>query len=740
MRFLLKNALCVAMALSATVCVMGREAGSFAANSNPNGEYVTTQAGTLSPKASKIWQLAHPGMPVPTPKATTFKAPLRAEEGEATYTVSPVFTECPELNLMPAQYSFAFPADNPGSRPYQAMYFGPDFSFPFNLPAGTYDFVFFYAWNGEGEECDGIRCIVKEDIEVNADMEIVADPAEATEHIAFRPLLPNGERVRMERWVEVEPEKWEMVDAGNCEDAEYYTMFSYMDNLFMTFSMNIVDRTDENGNVITGSVYGDAWVTPSSKIGVAQKDAVMQEDGNSLIAMVASGAVCQEISNDPANFTEPMSANFADCYIMPEIEKENQYSPDPYLNGILAFITFIDGEYSAINALTLGGMTWDYTTYRVCVDPTAKPEISLIPQFSKIFAQDFDARMAYSIVAPMYSPEDNKWVAGHQSSMFTNNDYLDLANNEAGMGYGITYNYNYSVPATDDVVFGDNAPVTTFLRPSNQFGYSFVGRYGEVRTIDLYSSTLSVKLDGEEVCSDYFGLMDFFWSEEGKKEGAWSMEINNENIMVDGLQGRNHCVMNFVKDADRLTPTVMQMQMRTEDDRVTDRFAKPEEGLLTFYAGGFQFTYDNVTWAQWYDYDPLDEVIVEYAPYGSEDFAGLEVKEDAGKFFMPGYGTYYYSELDQVSAKSNTGWYDVRISLRDSKGSTQVQTVSPAFFIESMTGIDTISDDAAGNGFEGAMPVYYTIDGVAIGNNRPTSNGIYIEKRGSKISKIAVGK
>lgn len=492
------------MALSAVVSVWGKQTDYPNPLTDPSEKYVTVQAGELSPQAQKIWQLSHPDMPVPTPKVTMLKAPQRPE-GDV-YTVTPVLAEYPEMHLMPGLYSFAFLNGDPKNM-YQAMYFEP-----FNLPAGVYDFVLYF-W---GAESDGIRCILKEDIEVNGDMEITADPTEATEHIVFRPVLADGERIRTELWKETSAGEWEMVDAGNCVQATYFTQFVYKDTGFMQDSMNIVDRTDSEGNVVSGSRPGDVWISRSSKLKVYQKTVVsQQEEGNSLIVIGADVIKSQELSNELANYTEPLTANFADCLIMPEIEQD-PYSPNPYITGCAGFSTFINGSYNESDGLEIVGKTWNSATYRLCMDPNYSPEVMLIPQFYKIFAADNIKMISYSIVAPLYSPEDKQWVTGHQAPIFTQDNYfLAFLNNQIEGKINESYNYFYSVPATDDIVFGDNVPVTVFLKPSKQFSYSFVGRYGEVRTIDLYSSTLSVKCDGEEVCSDYFDLSNFFWSEEG---------------------------------------------------------------------------------------------------------------------------------------------------------------------------------------------------------------------------------
>lgn len=35
-----------------------------------------------------------------------------------------------------------------------------------------------------------------------------------------------------------------------------------------------------------------------------------------------------------------------------------------------------------------------------------------------------------------------------------------------------------------------------FSRPSEQFGYSYIGRYGELRSVDYFGQDFSIRLDG----------------------------------------------------------------------------------------------------------------------------------------------------------------------------------------------------------------------------------------------------
>ena len=108
-------------------------------------------------------------------------------------------------------------------------------------------------------------------------------------------------------------------------------------------------------------------------------------------------------------------------------------------------------------------------------------------------------------------------------------------------------------------------------------------------------------------------------------------------------------------------------------------------------------------------------------------------------FFMPGYGYFFRGDLAAVSKASSNKWYDVRISLTDPSGNTNVQTISPAFRIENITeGVETIGNEATST-FE-----VYSLDGTCVMRNahkdamQTLAKGIYIKRSHEKTEKIVV--
>ena len=54
---------------------------------------------------------------------------------------------------------------------------------------------------------------------------------------------------------------------------------------------------------------------------------------------------------------------------------------------------------------------------------------------------------------------------------------------------------------------------------------------------------------------------------------------------------------------------------------------------------------------------------------------------------MPGYGDYYEASLAGINPEGNDVWYDVKVICIDAAGNKQIQTISPAFQLNSTLNI-----------------------------------------------------
>lgn len=255
------------------------------------------------------------------------------------------------------------------------------------------------------------------------------------------------------------------------------------------------------------------------------------------------------------------------------------------------------------------------------------------------------------------------------------------------------------------------------------FGYT--GRNGEAMMVDALNASVVTE----------------------REEGLEKYMINNDNVLIDGkVPGYNNTVLGcMIETEDWIPPTLQALLFLNEDGDVTDRFNSAEEASMMFYAGDFQYA-DNEDYTEdMMIVQPLGEVKVEYAPYGSDEFAELSVSEVPEKFFMPGYGYCYEGSLASVDRKSENGWFDLRISLTDENGNYQTQVISPAFRIDSLSGIDAVNAiredlqivDGQVMSSSGNVVNVYNIDGREVRNDN-LAPGVYVARSGATSMKIVV--
>ena len=308
----------------------------------------------------------------------------------------------------------------------------------------------------------------------------------------------------------------------------------------------------------------------------------------------------------------------------------------------------------------------------------------------------------------------------------------------------ILNNYcTYAVGDGESVQFGSMAPATVFLKAGGKLVYTYTCPLGELRSIDIVNSKVNAICDGETICSSPFEMMTH-WS---FLTGAWDITIDNTNFSVNDLNGRNYCEMHLkASDYFNPFPTLTQYAFRNKDNKIVNSFDNTSDGIFQFYAGGFQYVED---WSlpmdyerMGYEYSELKEVKVEYSHYGADDWKELRVDEVPEKFHMPGYGAYYEGSLSSIDS-SDRGAYDIRVTLTDEHDGTQMQTISPAFFIGDGSGVDVVvkaSDNISVEGRDIIAPSgaeIYKVNGIPTGrcNLEP---GVYIVRNGSETHKVVV--
>lgn len=299
----------------------------------------------------------------------------------------------------------------------------------------------------------------------------------------------------------------------------------------------------------------------------------------------------------------------------------------------------------------------------------------------------------------------------------------------------------FSFAETDaDNKDGDSQPSILF---SSRLGYDYdseglvwycdplpVGRRGEVRISDI------PRMKIEQTHPD---------------ENTTTINAILGNTLVDGIKGQTTASFTVKPETDICPPVVQLLQFRNTSGRVTDRFANAANGLLRIAAGDFnQKTDDPETYSwSWFEVSPA-EMTVEYSPLGADKWLELPVTERP-EWFVREFGHTYEGSLANVYAPDYKGWFDLRITLADSNGSTSTQTISPAFRIDRESGIAAAGQVGSGLYIKvdtavsagGKMIEVMTIDGSTVAGGlgvvslSALPHGIYIITDGTNTIKTA---
>ncbi len=268
--------------------------------------------------------------------------------------------------------------------------------------------------------------------------------------------------------------------------------------------------------------------------------------------------------------------------------------------------------------------------------------------------------------------------------------------------------------------FGSGTPICLFVYPEvadvyPSWAFAYIGRYGENREVDALTVEMSMAVNGTEVCTNY-SLINQYLMEPDRPTGEIDITMTNENVVVDGLQGRNFAQMHIDENSeDSDGPSLSMLWFKDNEGRITDRFATSQDGLLEFSAGDFNATFDidisENTWLQC----QKPEVEVSYAPYGEDAWDTLEVEEIPENFYMPCFGHFYRGSLGGVKGKGLQGWFDLKIRLEDAAGNWQEQVISPAFRIDDQA-YSSVATVGSGNAREVAR---YNLAGQRVDASTP---------------------
>lgn len=638
---------------------------------------------------------------------------------------------------------------------------------------GTYDIRTTYVRASETSifREEGKAYLILEDIEVDGDMEVELDASLITETISFETYNPDGEKtaLRYLRYLN-ENYDWEII-------TEYNVFDFYCDNYIIhkdygTFSNHV----NAGGVEIEPGPCGEwksEWASNiyinqvSDKYQIAQLRMLYNEEECWVVPMFADGSKTQLVTNKGDKYSDLYDVKFAKSPLGEECEEvsDKPYRMDWGMRTMLNW-TVSWGVRSGLSS---------FHHFRFC--PTASSKLH--PEY--IYNMDFGGEDTAEIadIFRDYDEEGNliyeeiryattgistpTFILGVDSSEVypgIDNHFLNLINEGRDYDNSLQSGVSYKVTPQNMPVFGSTPQFMRFYYQTyssvwNEYSYPMlsynsVGYYGDSRSQS--GDEIKVSVNGNVVADSPESL--FAWQvecmESPMETGKLELDYVNTNIKIVGLEGRNTakvCIDNSVENFTM--PLIQSVQFREESGRVTEKFAEASSGRLIIMGGDFREMKGDPNLVNgfgeqpmWYDIEHCD-LAVEYAPYGSNDFMAIEM-ENEGEAVVS-FGCPYVGALDSVDRESATGWFDLRILMSDAAGNTQEQVISPAFYIDSLTGVQNVSVNEANlrvlNGkvvSDDDMPVdVFTIAGQRVENDKLPA-GLYVARSGKSVAKLMV--
>ena len=572
----------------------------------------------------------------------------------------------------------------------------------FQLNEGQY----YFCINGigpYGEDC----LLVTPDVDITEDVELEYDFGDCVNRLESKTLLPDGSEALSELY----DTNGNVVESGNVGD--------YIKNLYVFRKGRLILVHGKDTPTVRRTIYDDGRIL-SNCVALTnglndEYESVVEEyfeekttgRPHQVLHHVNGTDVRGEVvlHNNPEDYVELG----ADCVAPPE---------GPY--------DALDGESYWFARKHINEDFWDYSGsgrgfwgknakhVMYCSGVCSKDFIKNVVNFGSVFEDNGGAgayREPYPLVSPLALIEGTKaiFMPSHASDFM---EYMHI-NIPDGGNSGIlerpftyhprfTWWWNYS--SGEYPRFGNSTPSMTVMMLWNEryLGSSseiyHLGRLGENRACDEPLTWITVERNGENVMyGNQFEFQAWCTQEftKPRPSGNYVFTIENDNVLVDGMQGLNTTVVKVNASLDdHEPPSLTMLNFRDENDNITDRFKIPGEGTLEFSAVDFHsdINSNNMPYLTGW---PLEKLKVEYSPMGEDSFTELAVEEVPEYYFMPEFGYFYRGSLSPVTMASANGWFKLRVTMEDGAGNSQVQTIEPAFRIESaMAGIGSVSDNS----------------------------------------------
>lgn len=548
----------------------------------------------------------------------------------------------------------------------------------------------------------------KEEVEIGSDSELSFSPKEATNYIQFKSICPDGKPAVLPTLLVDEDYNITWVDDdATVSDVCFNRQIVHEKYGILADMFGNAGYIDEDG--VSGEVHFDFLTSNvSDKVWFLQGRMLPEWEGNGSTSpdafyTLTGIAGCDKEYTLVENGTEGFVAYNGKVANSPASQPADERALGLY--STVEFTFLLDekqaGGYST--ALTeKNPATPVYISETMAASPmnprlrVQLGSIDLDLKFEEYFPDEDWSFVDYYQVGIISYPAvlvDGEWATAY----FGNCEY-NFSYQIGPDGIAPEFPGNPAFYHSNDLYLGEagnNAPIVVCMDQVNTYEEEegdltffyiepyFIGRVGEFRETDLTVADVVVERDGESVFEGKVNeLNDWIYENafDGHKNGLVTLTTTDKNIAVDGIPGYNVTTMKYDETKeDRNFPTLQMLWFKNNEGFITDKFESAEDGVIELTGADFNW-YNNGD-DYWFNAAPV-ELTVEYAPHNSQEWAELEVEEIASGFYMPGYGYFWRGNLSQVDALSDNGWFDIRVSMVDESGNSQVQAFGPAFYIE----------------------------------------------------------
>lgn len=600
-------------------------------------------------------------------------------------------------------------------------------------PVGVYSLITSFT-NLAKPDFPSSALVIIDDLNVTSDTTVVVDVNTADQIIKFHQVLPDGSAPKLpmcpdDYYYDVPDDEFDWTGA-NVNSISTLTL-SYSDQIGL-FGVSSADMgcytiggfRSEYTNCVAVTKVDDRWHFTQTRYSTALND----ED----IYMMQSTVTGTSNLDAPAN--DPQYTKW-DYKFINNSPLTNTYGDDGWTYGAAVY-TVLDGNpymarrtyqkdwhpqyyFAAANTSDAAGHQVNYALQITRNEIVLNNGNNMAGIKSQLCYFDADAnQLQYTAVgaiisgSPITKPTGQEMIPGN----------LPFVCSPANQLYPLGASAPYSVASFETDDWDDYFDV--------ELNIAYSGQYGESRDGDFSVTTVYINAEGEDEIICGTGAVNKQLSalaENHKLEKPFSIEyIDDQNVVAGNVRGYNITTLNVGEHDPAVIPfpTVTLLQFRDAEGLVNNRFTKNENASLMISGGTFKLL--DPFGSEWSEAD----LKVEYAPADSEDFTELAMIEEADKFSLP-FGQFWYGDLSGINPTSSNGWYAVRVTVSDKAGSSQVQEIYPAFYIDATTGIDTVEAAAASGETE-----YFNLQGIRV--MHPEAGQLLIRRQGGETSKIVV--